>query len=660
MGATGTAQAADPARKVVRIFQSYGWRDATEIAQRLKASLVGAGYEVWLDREQLREDDKHFSIALEAAVKDCEVVVALLSPHSVRGQADQDERSSICYNEIRLADELLRPIVPVRVQKFRGPPPFLIIKYRRIDWLEWNQPDTYRKGLDEIVAAIEQVITKDKNFDPDIAFQTTNFTRQLRTARDDFVGRHWLFSRLDTWLAEGRSCFVIEGDTGSGKTAVIAELVRRNPGGRILGYHFCGSVPVTLDAAAFVRSIAGMLANSVDAYAELLWNGKLAGWLMAADPETMFLQGVLEPLQGIKMEGRFYLVVDALDEAMGGTSAQISIPQLLASMLEEFPEWLKLLVTTRPQARIQRLFRSAEVCVLDRTIEDHRMDVRAYVEKRLSQSSLPATFIASARTRAVQLIDDQASGNFQYASSVLDALGRGEMKLEQLDHLPARLEDFYFARAQRKFPTPPDYRLARIVLGLLLVSREPLTPPRLVTLSRLDRDSELQPTLDALSGFVGPEFVPGGDETYRIAHKSITDWLLSNDAGVFQVDPRGSSEAVLNYCLDWRANRDPYAMRHLIAHLLEAGPPTDALQAVQDSLFAERLAMCNEPRLDLEDSSNLTLALVAARDRAGILTLARTENIWQRDGVAAALQSTKAEDLVFVDEIVGALLELKQ
>ena len=68
----------------VAIFESYGWVDAREIAQRLKASLEEAGYDVWIDRENLRPDDEHFWLALEGALNQCTLVVALLSPHSVR------------------------------------------------------------------------------------------------------------------------------------------------------------------------------------------------------------------------------------------------------------------------------------------------------------------------------------------------------------------------------------------------------------------------------------------------------------------------------------------------------------------------------------------------------------------------------------------------
>jgi TIR domain/NACHT domain len=662
MNADTSADMPSPARKSGRIFESYGWKDATDVAQRLRASLAEAGYEVWIDRENLRADDKQFPTALREAIKRSEVIVALLSSHSVRGMAEGDERASICYNELLEAEGLPRPIVPVRVQRFPGAPPFLIIKYRRIDWLDWEHPESYQKGVREIVAKIERVRAGDLDYDPAITFRPTNFAAARSTARDNFVGRSWLFSRLNAWLAGSRRCFLIEGVTGSGKTAFVAELLRRNPGGRILAYHFCSaSDPQTLEPAIFVRSIAGMLARSFDGYSEQLWKEAES---LTGDPRTMLSKGVLAPLHDLPADGCFYLVVDGLEEAAG--AAECDIPQLLAGALNEFPVWLKLLVTTRPHPRIQRLFGASETCAFSASSEDQRMDVRAYVERRLTDPALQAVVGADGRARAITLVDDRAGGSFQYARSILDALRNHELDPRHLDKLPKELEGFYYLLAEGRFPkpsddrpNPPDYRVPRTVLEILLAAREPLALRQLATLAGLDESKELQPALSALSCFVASAAGPEGDDVYGIAHKSIADWLISGKAGEFRADPRPGRGRLVAHCRQWRGNHETYALKHVIAHLLEAGQTAEALDAVDRGLFAERLVRCNEPRLDAEDSRDFTLALVAARDKAAILRLARTENTRQRDGVAAALQSTPAEDGGFIDEVVGALLELK-
>jgi hypothetical protein len=144
-----------------------------------------------------------------------------------------------------------------------------------------------------------------------------------------------------------------------------------------------------------------------------------------------------------------------------------------------------------------------------------------------------------------------------------------------------------------------------------------------------------------------------------MAHKSITDWLLSGAAGRFQIDPRPGRERILAHCREWRAHKDPYALRHIIAHLLEGGDHGEAVQLINQGFFTERHTQLDRRQLDTEDSRSITVALVSARDKATILVLARTENTWQRDGIALALQTSDSKDRPFVDDVVRALLELK-
>jgi hypothetical protein len=639
------------APQVIRIFESYGWNDAADVAQRLKDSLEESGYQVWIDREHLRPDDQHFSVALEDAVSNSEVVVALLSPHSVRGLTG-DQRSSICYNELLLAHRLERPIVPVKVRQFDGRAPFLIVTYRTVDWLDWERPESYRKGLAEITTLIERALANETLLDPDITFQANNFKPQLRTAEDSFAGREWLFDRLDAWLSGPRQCLMIEGDTGTGKTAVVAELIRRNPGGRLLAYHFCTPAASTLDPISAVKSLAGMLATGVDAYAEKLQSGTLGNALTGKDAVAMLGEGVLEPLREVAMDGSYYLVVDALDEAFA--SAKGALPIVLAEALPQFPSWLKLVVTSRPHHQVQGLFGGAERCALNDGTANNQDDVRAFVARRLAEPSMTQVVSADQRDAAIRRIEASAAGNFQYADSVLDALVSGDMMLSRLDALPRTLEAFYYLRAQGRFPDPSDYQQALVVMEVLLAAWEPLAPSLLTAITHLS-NRELILALDAVNCFAGST-----DGAWRIAHKSIADWLSSDEAGVFRVDPAPGRRRILAYCEDWAEHHDPYAMKFVITHLLQAGRLDEAMNVVQRGLFEQRGSRLHEPRLDAEDSRKLTAALIAAKQRDGILALAQTPSTWQRDGVASALQSAlqsaPAELLSFVDGVVAGLL----
>ena len=76
------------------IFESYGWRDGADVAKRLKTSLERAEFEVWIDRAHIKPDAVDFWSPLQQALEKSTLIVALLSPHSVRREF-----------EISLADE---------------------------------------------------------------------------------------------------------------------------------------------------------------------------------------------------------------------------------------------------------------------------------------------------------------------------------------------------------------------------------------------------------------------------------------------------------------------------------------------------------------------------------------------------------------------------
>ena len=75
----------------------------------------------------------------------------------------------------------------------------------------------------------------------------------------------------------------------------------------------------------------------------------------------------------------------------------MSIPQLLAEAIDEFPPWLKLMVTTRPHDRILPIFQSAQRCHLGESLDVQQEDVRRYIGDRFAEPKLSALVGAEAR-----------------------------------------------------------------------------------------------------------------------------------------------------------------------------------------------------------------------------------------------------------------------
>jgi TIR domain/AAA ATPase domain len=650
----------------VIIFESYGWRDAADVAKRLKTSLERAGFEVWIDRAHIRPDAVDFWSPLQQALEKCKLIVALLSPHSIRRESEISVANgvSVCHNELVMAVRMNKTVVSVTVVECE--PPLAINLYEPIDFTRWNRSSAaYDQGVEEILYWVREGLADRRRY----CIFVDNLSRDRLTfpeeqiAELDFVGRDWLLHEVDEWYAGDRKCLLIEAEPGSGKTAFVAELLRRNPGDRIVAYHFCNSRRAdTINPRRFVRSLSAMLCGTVPAYRTLLRGSEdiIRSLKSEGQPATMLWDGILSPLRRLSSKSARYAVIDALDEAVS-TSAATSIPQLMAEAIDEFPSWLKLIVTTRPHDRILPIFQFARRCHLGESVGAQREDVRRYIAKRVAEPKLSAVvgLDATARSRTISTIVEQSGGNFKYAEMVLDELGHGALLLDELGRLPNSLAGLYYNRAEARFPDGKGFAEAHTVLAVLMAAKLPLTRTQLAMITRLDRDDTLLRLLRILNCFVtwDPDVGDGG--LYRIAHKSIGDWLIAPRGGFdrFRVDAAVGREMILAHCRRWAEHHELYAVTYFIVHLLEAGLRKEALEAIHAGLFDKRRPFVDLHR-DFEDTRGLTLALIAARDETAIVGLAKTENVGQRDGVAAGLQAAPANAEGFVEGVVKALLQV--
>jgi hypothetical protein len=648
------------------IFLSYSWEDAAEVANQIKASLEEVGYDVWIYSEHIRPDDEHFRWLLEEALEKCRLFVALLSPYSVRLEGDVGtvSRMSMLHNELILAVRKNLPVVPVTVIKCNLPLP--INHYDPIDFTAWqSSPAAYQQGIQDILQWIREALAdpprrRYRAYVDNLPAARLTFPEEL-TAEGNFVGREWLMDRLEAWLDGNGRCFLIEAEPGAGKTALVSELVRRNSGGRVLAYHFCNlQNEDTVDARRFVRSIASMLCGTVPEY--LLRQRSSEDLVLALQPSnpasTMLWQGILAPLHSVTMDGTRYIILNAVDEAAG--TREESIPQLLSEQLDNFPAWLKLVATTRRDDRVVSWFHEAERCFLGESEARQQDDLTQYIARRLSEPDLgPRYPNEGTRRRVAATIAQRSAGSFRYAASVFDELSRGTLDIGEIDRLPRSLAHHYEHQAAAQFPAPSDFALARKVLSVIFVAFQPLTRGQLALITGLDQHNELGPLLDRLNCFVAWETDSAGERAYRPAHKSMADWLMEPaNSDRFRVDPAEGRDLILAHCRKWATHHERYALTHLIAHLMEGSFMSEALILLRNGFFRERRAYI-DPRYDLDDARSLTLALVAGTDQAAILELAQTNNVWQRDGVASALQAAPEAEDDFVDSVVAALQQAR-
>ena len=143
------------------------------------------------------------------------------------------------------------------------------------------------------------------------ALRPLDFGVEVSRLTRHFTGRQWLFDEIEAWLqTDTTRLFLITGDPGTGKSAIMARLIARHPS--VCASHLCiSSGSDSLSPFRFACSVAAQLATQLDDYR------------MALDAVD------LENLHALAASSvwRRVIVVDAPDEAMGVSGG--SIPRLL-------------------------------------------------------------------------------------------------------------------------------------------------------------------------------------------------------------------------------------------------------------------------------------------------------------------------------------------
>lgn len=329
-----------------------------------------------------------------------------------------------------------------------------------------------------------------------------------------FVGRRFVFDAVDRFLSAATSgYFVLVGDPGIGKSAIMAQLVKT----RQYSHHFnIASEGIGSTRQFFLNACAQLIAR----YGLPLSLPDDAG----AD-NNYFKRVVAE---AAKTSPRVVLIVDALDEATDPlTNARVNPLQFPASL----PEHVFVVASTRRTTR-QITAERVETFTLDATSAPNIRDIEEYITGFAARPAMQAR-LAQQQVSVpdfVAMVRDSSEGNFMYLHHVLPAVEAGRYSGAGTLQLPEGLAGYYQSHweAMRGEDLDVFVRVNQKIIACLATAHRPVTLRFIARVTGLT-PTEVQWTVQRWREFLHE--APGKDgPEFRIYHASYRDFLAQQVA----------------------------------------------------------------------------------------------------------------------------------
>jgi hypothetical protein len=565
----------------LRIFLSYGHDANEELVRRIKADLEERGHDVWFDKTEIKFGDE-WRMAITDGILKSNRVLSFLSKHSTRDPG-------VCLDEIAIAIGVkggnIQTILVESETEVK--PPASISHIQWLDMHDWTerkesgagtppeQPESweiwYQAKLAEIIRVVES--DESRRFAGEIETLSghlkpiTSDSRISTLLRKGFIGRKWLFDAIENWRQgsnQDSRVFWITGDPGVGKSAFAAHLTHFGRDKVIAAQFVEWDKPDHRDARRVVRSLAFQLATRLPDYRKLLLTLPEIAELDSKDPAELFDYLLANPLKTVIGGGRerLLIVIDALDEA--GEAGRNPLVEMLARHASRLPDWLGLVVTSRPESAVQTPLQGLNPFVLDTRTEANRADLRDYLRHQLAPQLQHRPDV----DRLIGQILEKSEGVFLYAERFCDDVQHGHLSLDRPDQFPQGLGGIFCQWFQRQFPDLENFRKdIRPALRAILAAREPLPVEILQRLFHW-QDEELRDFTRTL-GSLFPVTKEANRETIKPYHKSLADWLTEEvKAGVYFVSVIEGHRMLADLC--WREFEE--GVQRMSGYNLKYGP----------------------------------------------------------------------------------------
>jgi hypothetical protein len=334
----------------------------------------------------------------------------------------------------------------------------------------------------------------------------------------DFVGREWLFAAIGEFFAQAESgYFVIRGEPGVGKTAALAEFVKRTG---CLAYFNITATGINRPTQ-FIDSICSQLRTRF-VLEEELPNASIG---FSGEKLQTYLDAARAKLDHDK---RLLIAVDAIDEV--DSSGQPTGSNILY-LPHTLPQNVFFILTCRPMASLP-LNTTAPVRVLDLSSCDAQSaaDIDVFLRRAAEKPAIQEWLIKQNRTvdEFVRELSVRSELNFVYLRYVLGSVEAGDYRTLDSATRPIGLQGYYENLWQRMGMTNKPLPHDKIrLLYILSEAPEPISRELLADFAGLNV-AEVQAVIDEWQQFLVVQ-EKQGDRRYQLFHQTFREFLRSKE-----------------------------------------------------------------------------------------------------------------------------------
>ena len=343
------------------------------------------------------------------------------------------------------------------------------------------------------------------------------FQALIEEKTEGFVGREFVFEAIEEFLtSQPNGYFIIEGEPGIGKSAILAKYVQQN--GCVA--HFNVRSQGITSVERFLKNVCTQLISRYNLpYSSLPPDATRDG--------QFFAQLLGEVSAKLKTGERLVIAIDALDEVerTDHTGANLlylpaRLDKVVYFVMTQRPGTLPLTVNTPPH-RFDLMQYQAESL----------QDIQTYIRGEVNKSSQLQAWIDEKGLTVEEFVTQLANkseNNFMYLKYVLPDIKNGKYKDLSIDSLPQGLQAYYEDHWRRMGMMSEPLPMEKVAIVYFLAElREPVSRRMLAELSG-EKAVTVQQVLNEWKQFLR-EVQVDGESRYSVYHQSFCDFLYHKD-----------------------------------------------------------------------------------------------------------------------------------